>query len=164
MLALRSSGRSEEVDNQYFSKEGLEKLKKELDERVNVSRADIAKRLKEAKEEGDISENAAFDSAKEDQAVNEGRIEEIKDTLENAKIFTGSSGKSTIEVGSSASVESKNGTQHFVIVGAAESDPLKGFISNESPLGKAFLGHKKGDKVEVITPKGKVEYKILEVR
>jgi len=152
------------VDNQYFSKEGLEKLKKELEERINVIRPDIAKRLKEAKEEGDISENAAFDSAKEAQAVNEGRIEEIKDTLDNAKIFTGSSGKSIIEVGSSVTVESKNGSQHFVIVGAAESDPIKGFISNESPLGKAFLGHKKGDKVEVKTPKAVVEYKIAEVK
>ncbi len=152
------------MDNQYFSKEGLEKLKKELEERINVIRPDIAKRLKEAKEEGDISENAAFDSAKEAQAVNEGRIEEIKDTLDNAKIFTGSSGKSIIEVGSSVTVESKNGSQHFVIVGAAESDPIKGFISNESPLGKAFLGHKKGDKVEVKTPKAVVEYKIAEVK
>ena len=152
------------MEDQYFSKEGLKKLKNELEERVNVLRADIAKRLKEAKEEGDISENAAFDSAKEAQAVNEGRIEEIKDTLENAKIFTGSSGKSTIEVGSSTTVQSKNGTQSFAIVGAAESDPLKGFISNESPLGKAFLGHKKGDKVDVLTPKGVVEYKILEVK
>ncbi len=160
MRSITSNG----MNNQYFSKEGLEKLKKELEERINVLRPDIAKRLKEAKEEGDISENAAFDSAKEAQAVNEGRIEEIKDTLENAKIFTGSSGKSTVEVGSSATVESKNGTQHFIIVGAAESDPIKGFISNESPLGKAFLGHKKGDKVEVKTPKAVVEYKILEVK
>ncbi len=152
------------MDNQYFSKEGLEKLKNELEERVNVQRADIAKRLKEAKEEGDISENAAFDSAKESQAINEGRIEEIKSILENVKIFTGSTGKGTIEVGSSTTVQSKNGTQHFVIVGAAESDPLKGFISNESPLGKAFLGHKKGDAVKVLTPKGPVDYKILEVK
>ena len=152
------------MDNQYFSKEGLEKLKNELDERVNIQRADIAKRLKEAKEEGDISENAAFDSAKEAQALNEGRIEEIKSVLENVKIFTGSSGKSTIEVGSSTTVESKNGVQDFSIVGAAESDPIKGFISNESPIGSAFLGHKKGDMVKVMTPKGVVEYKILEVK
>ncbi|KKT82644.1 MAG: Transcription elongation factor GreA [Candidatus Yanofskybacteria bacterium GW2011_GWA2_44_9] len=152
------------MDNQYFSKEGLEKLKNELEERLNVLRPDIARRLKEAKEEGDISENAAFDSAKEAQAVNEGRIEEIKETLENAKIFTGSTGKGMVEVGSSVTVESKNGTQHFVIVGAAESDPLKGFISNESPLGSAFLGHKKGDTVKVLTPKGTAEYKIIEVK
>ena len=151
--------------NQYFTPEGLDKLKKEYEYRISVLRGEIAKRLKEAKEEGDISENAGFDAAKEAQAVNEGRIEEIKATLENVKVFEGSSGKSTVDVGSGVKVESKeHGTKEFVIVGAAESDPLKGFISNESPLGSAFLGKKKGDKVSVRTPKGEVEYKILEVK
>jgi len=152
------------MDEQYFTPEGLEKLKKEYEDRINVTRGEIAKRLKEAKEEGDISENASFDAAKEAQAVNEGRIEEIKDILENAKVFKGSSGKSTVDIGSGVKVQSKNGTQDFVIVGAAESDPLKGFISNESPLGSSFLGKKKGDKFDVKTPKGVVEYKILEVK
>ena len=152
------------MENQYFTPEGLEKLKKEYDHRVNVLRGEIAKRLKEAKEEGDISENAGFDAAKEAQAVNEGRIEDIKVALENAKVFKGSSGKTTVDVGSSVTVESKNGAQTFVIVGAAESDPVKGFISNESPLGSAFIGRKKGDKVTVKTPKGEVDYKILEVK
>lgn len=152
------------MDNQYFTPEGLEKLKNEYQERISVIRPEIAKRLKEAKEEGDISENAGFDAAKEAQAVNEGRIEEIKETIENAKVFKGSSGKSTVDVGSEVKIESKNGIQTFVIVGAVESDPLKGFISNESPLGSAFLGHKKGDKLKVKTPKGEVEYKILEVK
>src|SRR3989344_8821146 len=109
------------ADNQYFTPEGLEKLKEEYKHRTEVLRGEIAKRLKEAKEEGDISENAGFDAAKEAQAVNEGRIEEIKATLENVKVFTGSSGKSTVDVGSSVKVESRNrGVQDFVIVGAAE--------------------------------------------
>lgn len=153
------------ADNQYFTPEGLEKLKEEYKYRTEVLRGEIAKRLKEAKEEGDISENAGFDAAKEAQAVNEGKIEEIKINLETAKVFKGSSGKSTVDVGSGVTIESKEkGKQEFVIVGAAESDPLKGFISNESPLGNAFLGKKKGDKVKVKTPKGEVEYKILEVK
>ena len=152
------------TDGQYFTPEGLEKLREEYKHRTEVLRGEIAKRLKEAKEEGDISENAGFDAAKEAQAVNEGRIEEIKQTLETAKVFEGSSGKSTVDVGSGVKVESKNGVQDFVIVGAAESDPLKGFISNESPLGDAFIGHKKGEKIKVKTPKGEVEYKILEVK
>ena len=152
------------MDEQYFTPEGLEKLKEEYKQRTEVLRGEIAKRLKEAKEEGDISENAGFDAAKEAQAVNEGRIEEIKSALENAKVFKGSSGKSTVDIGSGVKVESKNGVREFVIVGAAESDPLKGFISNESPLGNAFLGHKKGENVKVNTPKGEVEYKILEVK
>ena len=151
------------MDNQYFSKEGLEKLKNELEERTTVLRSEIAKRIKEAKEEGDISENAAFDAAREAQASNEGRIEEIKATLENAVVISGSSGGGTVSVGSGVKVESQRGPQNFVIVGAAESDPVKGFISNESPLGKAFLGRKKGEKVEVKTPKGPVEYKIVEI-
>jgi|SRR3989344_4279907 len=152
------------MEEQYFTPEGLEKLKKEYEHRFNVLRPEIAKRLKEAKEEGDISENAAFDSAKESQAVNEGRIEEIKATLENVKVVSGSSGKSTADVGSKITVESKNGIQTFIIVGAAESDPLKGFISNESPLGKAFIGRKKGDNLKIKIPKGEVEYKMLEVK
>lgn len=152
------------MDNQYFSKEGLERLKKELEERTTVMRPEIAKRIKEAKEEGDISENAAFDAAREAQAANEGRIEEIKAVLENAVIISATNGGSVVGVGSSVKVESKRGSQNFVIVGAAESDPLKGFISNESPLGKAFLGRKKGEKVEVRTPKGVAEYKIVEIK
>lgn len=151
--------------NQYFSREGLEKLKQELEHRTTVLRPEIAKRLKEAKEEGDLSENAAFDQAKEAQSMNEGRIEEIKTILENAVIITGGTNKSgVVTVGSSIKIDSKNGIQSFIIVGAAESDPAKGFISNESPLGKSFLGHKAGDKVQVHTPKGVVEYKVLEVK
>ncbi len=152
------------MDNQYFSKEGLEKLKKELEERTTVLRIDIAKRIKEAKEEGDISENAAFDAAMEAQSTNEGRIEEIKSILENAVVISTTNG-GVVSVGSSVKVESKErGANSYVIVGAAESDPVKGFISNESPLGKAFLGRKKGEKIEVKTPKGVVEYKILEIK
>ena len=152
------------MENQYFTKEGLEKIKAELEDRINVQRPEIAKRLKEAKEEGDISENAAFDSAKESQSENEGRIEEIKAIIENVVIFEEGKGGSIVHIGSSVKIDSKNGKQTFIVVGAAKSDPLKGFISNESPLGKAFLGHKKGDKIEVETPKGKMEYKILEVK
>ena len=152
------------MESQYFTKEGLEKLKAELETRISEKRPEIADRLKEAKAEGDISENAAFDSAKEDQALNEGRIEEIKAILENAVIFDSSSSRGIVAVGSSVTVESKDGKHSYVIVGAAESDPIKGFISNESPLGKAFLGKKKGDKVEVVTPKGQLEFKIKEIR
>lgn len=153
------------MDNQYFSREGLEKLKNELQERETATRPEIARRLKEAKEEGDISENAAFDAAKEAQAMNEGRIEEIKEILDKAVIITGGANSSGIvTVGSSVKAESLNGVQSFVIVGAAESDPMKGFISNESPIGKAFLGHKKGDTVQARAPKGLIDYKILEVK
>ena len=150
--------------DQYFSKEGLNKLKDELKHRVEVLRPEIAIRIKEAKELGDLSENAEYDSAKEAQATNEGRIVEVKDILENAVIIESTDSSGIVRVGSSVKVESKNGVQTFVIVGAAESDPVQGFISNESPLGSAFLNRKKGDKFEVKTPRGVTEYKILEVK
>jgi len=152
------------MQNQYFSQEGLEKLKKELDERLNVTRPEIATRIREAKEQGDLSENAEYTEAKEAQSHNEGRIEEIKTVLENAVLISEAKSGGTVAVGSSIRVESDGEPKQFIIVGAAESNPLKGFISNESPLGSAFLGHKKGDNIQVKTPKGTVEYKILEVK
>ena len=150
--------------DQYFSQEGLDKLKEELKHRVEILRPEIAIRVKEAKELGDLSENAEYDAAKDAQAANEGRVEEVKDILENAVIITNTNGSGIVSVGSSVKVESKNGVQTFVIVGAAESDPAQGFISNESPLGVAFLGHKKEDEINAKTPKGIMEYKILEVK
>ncbi len=153
------------MENQYFSKEGLEKLKKELEDRLTVTRPEIAARIKEAKELGDLSESAEYESAKEAQSANEGRIEEIKNILENAVVVTGSSGSSIAGVGSCVKAESKHGVQEFVIVGASESNPGEGFISNESPLGKLFLGRKKGESIELKTPKGTVvSYKILEIK
>ncbi len=151
------------MQNQYFSPEGLEKLKKELEERSTISRPEIATRIREAKELGDLSENAEYAEAKEAQSLNEGRIEEIKSILENA-VLIGDHKGGLVSVGSSIKVESKAGNRQFVIVGAAESNPLEGFISNESPLGSAFLGHKKGDTVTVKTPKGVAEYKIVDVK
>ena len=145
-----------------LQKQKLEMWTKKLAE-AEKALAEAMKRKGEAAQMGDLSENAEYDSAKEAQAVNEGRIEDIKSILENAVIITGNNTSGTVGVGASIKIESKNGVQSFVIVGAAESDPAKGFISNESPLGKAFLGHKKGDKLEVRTPKGIVDYKILEV-
>jgi transcription elongation factor GreA len=153
------------MDNQYFSKEGLEKLKEELQHRTEVLRLEMAQRIKEAKEQGDLSENAEFDAAKEAQSMNEGRIEEIHKILENAVIITDSNTKhGVVGVGCTIDVESKTGKQKFVIVGVTESNPATGLVSNESPIGKAFLGHKKGDIVKIRVPKGEIEYKILDIK
>lgn len=152
------------MKDQYFSKEGLEKLKKELHERMEVTRPQIAQRIKEAKEQGDLSENAEFDAAKEAQAINEGRIEEIRNILENAVIVDHAKSSGVVSVGSTIKAESDGKNKEYTIVGVSESDPAKGFVSNESPLGKAFLGHKKGDDVEVRTPKGISKYKIVDVK
>lgn len=152
------------MDQQYFSKEGLEKLKKELEMRTGEMRQDIAKRIKEAKEQGDLSENAEFAAAKDEQSTNEGRIDELEQLLDNAVIISGGSHGGVVQVGSHIKVRSGKDSHEYKIVGAAESNPLQGYISNESPLGNAFLGRKKGEKVKVTTPKGDMEYKILEVK
>lgn len=153
------------MNDQYFSKEGLEKLKEELKQRTEVLRPEIAQRIKEAKEQGDLSENAEFDAAKEAQSLNEGRIEDIHKILENAVVVThGHNAPNVIGVGCKVAAESKGAKHMFTIVGVTESNPTEGFISNESPLGKAFLGRKKGDIVEVRTPKGVMEYKVLEIK
>jgi len=150
--------------SQYFSKEGLEKLKQEVEYRTEVLRKEIAARIKEAKELGDLSESAEYTEAKEAQSLNEGRIEELKRVLENAVIISEHAGGGKVGVGSQLKLKSKHGVQMFTIVGAAESDPQAGFISNESPLGSAFLGRKKGEKIQVETPRGSVEYEIVEVK
>ncbi len=153
------------MNSQYLSREGLEKLKEEYEHRTTALRAEIAARIKEAKEQGDLSENQEYMDAKEAQSLNEGRIEELKDTLDNAVVIqNGGSKGSVVAVGSVIRVATNGDGREFVIVGAAEADPSNGRISNESPLGAAFLGRKKGDKVTVTTPKGSVDYRILEVR
>ncbi|MBI2057512.1 MAG: transcription elongation factor GreA [Candidatus Yanofskybacteria bacterium] len=148
---------------QYFSPEGLEKMKKELEERKYVLRKEIAAKILEAKDLGDLAENAEFTEAKEMQAFNEGRIEELESIMKHANLISGKTGGGFATVGSTVKAKSFGGEHTFTIVGASESNPTQGFISNESPLGKAFLGQKKGTEVEVQTPKGIVKYKILEV-
>lgn len=151
------------MTNQYFSREGLEKLKIELEERTSVTRPELARRIQDAKELGDLSENAEFDAAKKEQELNEGRIEDIRNILDSAVVISGNTKSGIVSVGSCIQVNSRNGSQHFTIVGSSESNPADGFISNESPLGKSFLGHKKGDTIIVTTPRGDTEYKITEI-
>ncbi len=148
---------------QYLSPEGLEKIKKELEERKTVLRPDISQKIQEAKEQGDISENAEYAEAKELQAFNEGRIGELEAVLKDAIVVEKSGKSSIVDMGSTVKVESKFGIQEFTIVGASESSPSDGFISNESPLGQAFLGKKEGEEFTVETPSAKVKYKVLEV-
>src|SRR6185436_8090560 len=125
--------------SQYFSKEGLEKINEEYEHRTGALRQEIAARIKEAKEQGDLSENAEYTEAKEAQSLNEGRIEELKAILDNAVIFSEGAGKSgVVSVGSRLQVQTGKDTREFAIVGASEADPANGKISNESPLGSAF--------------------------
>lgn len=146
----------------YVTEEGLVKLREELDDLVGVQRKKIAAALKEAKEFGDLSENASWDDAKERQAFIEGRIAEIENILKNAVAIEKGSGD-TVAVGSTVHVELEEGLQNFQIVGSTEADPEQGKISNESPIGRALLGKKPGDEVEVEVPAGVIVYKIQKI-
>ena len=148
----------------YLTREGLEKLQTELDNLVRVRRKEIASRIQEAKELGDLSENAEYQEAKNEQAFNEGRIEELENTIKHAVIIQENKKQSgVVQVGSTVKI-SINGTESvFQIVGSNESDPMNGKISNESPIGRALLGKKINEIAKVATPKGEVEYTVAQV-
>ena len=147
----------------YLTKEGLKELQEELEYLKKEGRRDIAERLKRAKEYGDLSENSEYSDAKEAQSKIESRIFELDGMLRNAVIIKKDSGRSSVGVGSTVEVEKNGKTFKYTIVGSRESKPEANLISNESPLGKAFLGKRPGDAVEVETPGGKVKYKILKI-
>lgn len=149
----------------YVSEEGLEKFKKELDELVNFRRKEVTERIEEAIKMGDLSENAEYDAAKNEQAFIEGRIAELQDLTRRAVLIGQNSNKGNeyINVGSVVKVKNNGDTLEYTIVGVAEADPANGKISNESPLGKAFLGKRVGDKIDVNVPKGILTYTILEI-
>jgi len=144
--------------------EGLKKLKDELEMRKTEMRQEIAAIIKEAKEQGDLSENAEYSEAKRQQAENERRIMELENIIRTSQVASFDKGIQTVQMGSRVKVKFNGEEQSFEIVGSNEADPLSGKISNESPIGKALLGKKVGDKVKVETPGGEREYRILEVK
>ena len=148
----------------YVSEEGRAELEQELERLRTGKRREIAERIKEAKSLGDLSENAEYQEAKEAQAANEGRIAELEDLIRRAVVIKKRGGLERVWIGSTVDVKSGMKSRTFTIVGSEESDPDKGFISNESPLGQAFLGKKVNDEVEVETPAGKIKYNILAIR
>lgn len=147
----------------YLSPEGIETLKKELQELKTKKRQEIAKRLQEAKDLGDLSENAEYFEAKEAQSLNENRIAELEELLKNAVVIKTPNAEDVVRIGSTIETKLNNNTEIFCIVGSAEAKPHEGKISNESPLGRAFLGKKLGDEVEIKTPGGNVKYKIIKI-
>lgn len=151
------------MTKKYITAEGLKKLKEKLEFIKTVKRREIANRIKVAKELGDLSENAEYQDAKDEQAFNEGKIIEIENTIKNAVIIDKNGQHNIVAVGNSVKVKNNASEKEFTIVGSNEADPPLGKISNESPIGQALLGKKKGDTVEVETPGGKIEYKILEI-
>lgn len=147
---------------QIITQAGYDKLKEEHDFLSTVKRKEIAERIERAKELGDLSENAEYSEAKDAQALNEGRILELLATLKNVTIVNKEPG-GQVAMGSVVFAKADNKERQFTIVSFNEADPINGLISNESPLGMGFLGKKKGDIVEVETPRGKVIYKITKV-
>lgn len=148
----------------YITVQGLTKLRAELDYLKTAKRKEIAGRIQEAKELGDLSENAEYTEAKEEQGFVEGRILELEDMTKNVEVIQNGMTKSRIVIGSMIRAKNPEGKLlNYRIVGSRESDPNQGLISNESPIGKAFLGKQKGDVVEVKTPRGALMFQILEI-
>lgn len=146
-----------------FTVEGLKKLNTELEERKTKIRHEIAQAIKEAKEQGDLSENAEYSEAKHHQNENESRIAELESMLKDSVVAAKHRSSSTVGMGSRLTVRVGSKEFNFEIVGSNEVDPASGKISNESPLGREFIGRGKGDKVTVTTPTATVEYEILSV-
>lgn len=143
--------------------EGKKELEREL-ESLKAQRGEIAEKIANARDYGDLSENAEYDAAREAQAQLESRISDIEDILKNATIIAPNTGSTSIQVGCKVVLKNGGPEVTYQIVGPVEADPLNGKISNESPIGKALLGKKQGDSVEITTPKGSVHYKVVDIK
>lgn len=147
--------------------EGLKNMEAELENLKTVRRKDVADKIKEARGQGDLSENAEYDAAKEEQAEIEARIVQLEKMLRNAEVIDEEEGaKDTISLGTTVTLLDVEFDEEmeYTIVGSAEADPMNGRISNESPVGMALLGHKKGEKIKIDTPDGEVVFKIVKFK
>lgn len=150
----------------FLTPEGLKKLEDELEHLKTVKRKEIAERIKHAKEFGDIFENAEYEDAKNEQAFVEGRIHQLEQMLSNARIIDNHGAPADqVTVGSTVKLKDLGTGEEFayMIVGSAEADPSQDRISNESPVGKALLGRRTGETVEVVAPAGKLKYSVLQI-
>jgi transcription elongation factor GreA len=153
-----------QFDNpEYLTQKGLEELNGELEERKK-RRSEIAKKIESAREQGDLMENTEYDSAKNEQGENESRIMEIEDILRRAVIIS-KENKSSVQLGSSVRLQkdASDIPEDYFLVGPEEANPSEGKISNESPLGSALIGKKKGENVKILTQNGKINYTIIDV-
>lgn len=148
----------------YVTSERLEELKHELGELKTTKRIEVARRLKRAKELGDLSENSEYAEAREEQAQVERRIYELEQFVKEAKVIVKPTRKTEqVQVGSTLDVTQNGVTKTFTIVGSNEANPTEGFISNESPLGKALIGRKAGDTVTISIPRGTATYDVVNI-
>ncbi|MHB8571588.1 MAG: transcription elongation factor GreA [Candidatus Dormibacteria bacterium] len=146
-----------------LTEEGLEKLQAELRQLIEVRRPDISERIREAKEFGDISENAEYQEAKNEQGMIEGRILDLEQMIRNAELIDAEAHHTVVEVGSTVKLKDSEGEFTYKVVGSAEADPTQGRISLESPVGRALMGRKAGEEVTVKVPDGESKVKILKV-
>ena len=147
-----------------ITQEGLDKLHSELDYLLSVRRQEIAGKIKRAREMGGTENNAEYEDAKNDQAFVEGRILMLENIVKNATVIESPAQPGVVEMGDKVLIQNQDGKiEQFTIVGSAEASPVEGKISNESPVGKALLGKKIGDKVEVATPAGIIKLLIMDV-
>lgn len=152
-------------EEKYLTKEGLEKVQNELDYLKNIKRREISERIAEAVKLGDLSENAEYQEAKDDQGLNEARVRELEEIVNNAVVIANGQGKKkSVDVGSTIVVKVSEKEREFTIVGPSEANPAGGLISNESPIGQAFIGKKIGDIAEVEAPAGTIKYKIIDIK
>lgn len=149
----------------YLTPEGADKLRRELEQLKGPRREEMAARLRHAVSQGDLSENADYISAKEDQAFLEGRIQELETLLRDATIVEAPTSAEQVAIGSQVVVqEDGRESESFTIVGAKEADPAAGKISHKSPIGQALMGKKPGETATAVTPGGELTFKILEIR
>lgn len=146
----------------YLTAEGLAKLEAELQHLITTERPRVAARIHDAKQDGDISENAEYEDAKQEQSFLEGRIATLEGQLKNAQVIAGHNGDK-VGIGSKVVIKGSQGEETFTIVGSAEASPREGRISNESPVGQALMGRKKGDRVTVQTPAGADNYTVVAI-
>lgn len=146
-----------------ITEKGLDVLKQEFDELLNVKRPALVERLSNARAQGDLSENSDYQNAKEELEFLQGRIDELEDVIKNAKIVVENKGSSGVGLGAKVTVRVNGIKQTFELVGEWEADLANKKISHASPLGSALVGHKVGDKVEVEVPAGKVQYEIVAI-
>lgn len=150
--------------NVYLTAKGLADAKTELDFLKHTKRSQIAEIIHQARQYGDLAENSEYDAAMEEQAMVENRIAELESILKNAKVIASQQTRDFVVIGSTVKIEMDEGIEEFTIVGRVEADPSKKKISNESPLGLALVGAKKGESVEVATPIVRYKCKVLEIK
>lgn len=147
----------------YLTKEGLEQLKKEYDELMNAKRPDVLARVSQARSLGDLSENAEYVAAREELSFIDGRIDELEELLKQVELISQTKSNSIVKLGSTVKVHDGKKYEAFTVVGEWEADPHEKKISHESPLGRALLGKKVGERVEVEAPAGKILYTVKSI-